>query len=213
MKVFFFELFLRSNYLMKQYLSCTASFDVFAFIEFYSDFWFYYYYYYITYILVFTTCVLLHWSPIISILYTACLMPDFTLEPLYLTFWLVYSWFIRILSYRIIFWWFILYSLVVTVDSSSCAYSIDGDMRYMVYRWEFSCLDYPLEISISWIYLLSPYNWFCHFCTSHYLLPLLCSCVLVLMTQFSIHPLWFEFIDTCVPIYASHLAFIIPLVG
>jgi len=158
MKVFFFGYSFDVIISWSNNLSCTAGFDVFAFIEFYSDFWFYYYYYYITYILVFTTCVLLHWSPIISILYTACLMPDFTLEPLYLTSWLVYSWFIRILSYHIIFWWFILFYLTVVMGNSTCAYSVNGDMRYMIYKWGFLYLDYPLDVSISWTYLLSPYN-------------------------------------------------------
>jgi len=86
--------------------------------------------------------------------------------------------------YHIIFWWFIQFYLAVIVDSSGCAYSIYGDMRYIVYRWEFSYLDYPLEVSISWIYLLSPYNWFCHICLSYYLMPYVRG---MLMTWFLIH--------------------------
>ena len=91
-------------------------------------------------------------------------------------------------------------------------HSVDRDMRYMVYRWEFFCLYYPLKISISWIYLLSSYNWFCRFCTSHHLMPLSCSGVyahdIVFNTWF-----WFEFIDICVHIPVCHLTFITPLVG
>ena len=60
-------------------------------------------------------------------------------------------------------------------------------MRYIVYRWGFSCLDFLLEVSISWIYLLSPYNWLCHFYTSHYLMPLSCSCMDVLTLRFSMY--------------------------
>jgi len=44
--------------------------------------------------------------------------------------------------------------LAVIVNSSGCAYSVDRDMRCMVYRWGFPYLDYSLEVSISWIYLL-----------------------------------------------------------
>jgi len=127
--------------------------------------------------------------------------------------WLVYSRFIQILSYRIISWWFILFYLVVIVDSSGCAYSVDRDMRYMVYRWGFSCLDYPLEGSTLWIYLLNSYNWFCHISLSHHLMPYSCSCVLVFTIRFSMHALLFRFIDTCVLVFARHLAFATPLVG
>ena len=88
-----------------------------------------------------------------------------------------------------------MFSLVVIVDNSSGAYSVDGDLRYMVYRWGFSYLDYPLKVSISWIYLMSPYNWFCRFCAFHHLMSHSCSCVFVLTARFSIHALWFEFID------------------
>jgi len=73
-------------------------------------------------------------------------------------------------------------------------------------------LDYPLEVSISWIYLLSPYNWFCRFCTSHHLISLLCSGVYAHNTVFNAY-FWFRFIDTRVLVPACHLAFITPLVG
>jgi len=76
----------------------------------------------------------------------------------------------------------------------------------------FPCLDYPLELSISWIYLLSPYKWFCHFCTSHHLMPLSCSGVYVHDTVFNAC-FWFRFIDTRVLVPARHLAFITPLIG
>ena len=97
------------------------------------------------------------------------------------------------------------------MDISGCAYSVDEDMRYMVYRWGFPYLDYPLEISISWIYLLSLYNWFYRFCTSHRLVPLTCFGVYDNDTIFNAY-FWFV-IDTRVLIPARHLAFITPLVG
>jgi len=104
-----------------------------------------------------------------------------------LTSWLVHSWFIRILGCRIIPDDSYFFIFTVIADNSGWAYSVDGDMRYMVYRWGFSYLDYPLEVSISWIYLLSPYNWFCHICLPYHLVSHSCSCMLVLMTQFSMH--------------------------
>ena len=57
----------------------------------------------------------------------------------------------RFFSYRIITTscWFILFSCAIIVDNSSFVYSVDGDMRYIVYRWGFSYMDYPLEVSIS----------------------------------------------------------------
>jgi len=45
----------------------------------------------------------------------------------------------RFFSHRMVIatCWFILFSYVVIVDSSGCVYSVDGDLRYMVYRWGF----------------------------------------------------------------------------
>ena len=63
--------------------------------SFYSNFQFFYYII-ILYIPGSTTYLLLYWSPAIIILYTDCLMPYITLELLYLTSWLVYSWFMWI---------------------------------------------------------------------------------------------------------------------
>jgi len=125
---------------------CTAGFAVFVFIRFLFRFSVLLLLLY--YIYGFTTCVLLHWSPAITTLYTTYFMPDITLELLYLTSWLIYSWSIRIRSYRIISWWFKLFYLAVIVDSSGCAYLVNGSIIYMVYRWEFPYLDYLLEISI-----------------------------------------------------------------
>ena len=77
-------------------------------------------------------------------------------------------------------------------------------MRYIIYRRGFPYLDYPLEVSISWIYLLSPYNWSYHFCTSHYLMPLhvhVCLCTwhvfqyLLFDSDLSIH--------MCFPLHAT----------
>ena len=116
-------------------------------------------------------------------------------------------------SYRIITtsWWFILFSSAVIVDSSGCAYSVDGDMRHMVYKWRFPYLGYPLELSISLIYLLSPCNWFYHWCTSHHLMPLSYSGVYA-HTIFNAC-FWFGFINTRVLVPARHLAFTTSLVG
>jgi len=36
-------------------------------------------------------------------------------------------------------------------DNSGCINSDDGDMRYMLYIWGFSYLDYSFDVSISWI--------------------------------------------------------------
>ena len=98
------------------------------------------------------------------------------------------------------------------MDNSGCAYSVDGDMRYMVYKWGFPCLDYSLEVSISWIYLLSLYNWYCCFCASHHLMPPSCSGVYAHDTVFNACYL-FRFIDTRMLVHACHLAFITSLVG
>jgi len=52
-------------------------------------------------------------------------------------------------------WWFIHSILTVIVDNSGCAYSVDGDMRYMVYRGGFPCLNYfsryQSHESINWV--------------------------------------------------------------
>jgi len=176
-------------------LGCTAGFAIFALIGFFIHIFNFTSTIIIFYIPDFTTCALLHWSPAITILYIACLLPNITLVLLCLVFLLAYSLIYMEPSYRIISWWFILFYFAVIVDSSACAYSIDGDMRFMVYRWEFSYLEYPFEITISWIYLLSPYNWFYHLCTSHLLVPLSCLGVYDHGTVFNAC-FWFRFIDT-----------------
>jgi len=74
------------------------------------------------------------------------------------------------------------------------------------------CLDYPLEISISWIDLLSPYNWFCHFYTSHYLMSH--SCLACLCSRHNFQCMSFNLdLSIYVPVHAHHLAFTSPLVG
>jgi len=42
--------------------------------------------------------------------------------------------------------------------SSDYINSAYGDLRYMVYIWGFPCLDYSLDVSISWIQSLGLYN-------------------------------------------------------
>ena len=82
----------------------------------------------------------------------------------------------------------------------------------MVYKWGFSCLNYPLEVSISWICLLSPYNYFCHICLSHHFMPYSCSSVYAHDTVFNTC-FWLRFIDTHVLVSAHYLVLITPLVG
>jgi len=106
---------------------------------------------------------------------------------------------------------------IPTLSNTSCMYSVDGEVRYMVYRWGFPYLDYPLDVLISWIRRLSLYNWFClhlHFtydiynsymldkCISLYLL-LLPTCFL----EYTIH--WYS--CTCVLAWARYLAFLYSL--
>jgi len=86
-----------------------------------------------------------------------------------------------------------------------------SDVRFTVYMWEFSCLNYSFDVLISRIGNLSLYNWFC--CNYFTCCVITCSCMLVLTTQFSIHALWLEFIDKCVLIYTRYLALVLPLIG
>ena len=125
-----------------------------------SNFWLYYNYCYFMYFWFYhlrTTPLISCYYHIVHILsltwYYTCITVPSLLTYLSLVLY-------RLFGYHIIkaSWHFILFSLVVIMDSSGCAYSIDGDMKYIVYRWELSYLDYPLEISILWIYLLSLYN-------------------------------------------------------
>jgi len=86
-----------------------------------------------------------------------------------------------------------------------------NDATYMVYIWGFSYLDYSFDVLTSQIDNLGLYNWFYHIYFTCYLFT--CSCMLMLMTRFSIHALWLGFINTRVIIYARHLVFTAPLVG
>jgi len=96
-------------------------------------------------------------------------------------------------------------------DNSVCMNSGFGDMRYMIYIWDFFCLNYSFNVLILWIHNLGLYNWFCHIYFTWCLIA--CSCVSMLTTWFPIHTLRFRFIDTLVVAYARHLALILPLVG
>jgi len=86
-----------------------------------------------------------------------------------------------------------------------------GDVRYKVYIWGFSCLDYTFNVLISWIGKLGLYNWFFHiyFTWCH----IVCSCLSLLTIRFSIHTFRFEFIGTRVVFYARHLTLILLHVG
>ena len=152
-------------------LGCTDGFAVFTFIRFLFGssillLLLLYYIYFWLYHLCITSPISCYYHIVHSLslawYYTCITMPNL----LTCLFMILYKFF----SYRINTapWWFILFSFAVIVDNSGYAYSIDKDMKYMVYRWGFPYLDNPLKVSISWIYLLSPYNWFCRFCTSHH---------------------------------------------
>ena len=84
-------------------------------------------------------------------------------------------------------------------------------MRYTVYIWGFSYLNYSFDILISWISNMSLYNWFYHICFTYYIIASLC--VSVLTTRFSTHAFPFGFIDTRELVCARHLVLILPLVG
>jgi len=64
----------------------------------------------------------------------------------------------------------------------------NGDIEHMVYIWGFSYLDYPLNVSISWIQSLSLYNWFYPYLyLSHAWCLFACLCIPMLSTLFSMH--------------------------
>ena len=50
--------------------------------------------------------------------------------------------------------------MILTPSNSGCIRPGDGEVRYMVYTRGFHCLDYPLDVLISWSWRLSLYNWF-----------------------------------------------------
>ena len=130
------------------------------------------------------------------------LFHDYHLCTTLLASWLVHSWFIQILGYRIIPDDSYSSILTVIVDNSGCAYSVDGDTRYMIYKWGFLCLE--LEVSISWTYLLSPYNWFCHIFLSHHIdVWFMFGCMLP--SQLSIHALLIRIlsIHVCLSLHAT----------
>jgi len=167
--------------------------------NFYSDFWFYYYYYYVTYFWLYHLCT----TPLISChyhiahclslaWYYVCITVPNLLTFLYMVLYGFFNYCIITAS-----WWFILFYLAIIVDSSSCVNSVDENMRYMVYRWGFPYLNYPLKISISWIYQLSPYNWFCRLCTSHHLISHSCSGVYALRHKFKCMLLIWIYRYTC----------------
>ena len=117
-----------------------------------------------------------------------------------------YSWFC---SHSVLSVLLILCCFLSLGDNSGCMNSRYGDVWYMVCIWGFSCLNYFFDVIISQIHNLSLYNWFCHI----YLMPLACSCEFMLTTRFSINAFPFEFIDTCVLVYASHLTLILSHIG
>ena len=119
------------------------------------------------------------------------------------------------------------------ISSSGCIHSDFGDMRYKVYIWGFSYLNYPLNVLISWIQQLSLYNWVCphlyiiHYLMLHYMLVNVCSkhdflyitCLLSILVLnlfiFTVRcmPTWLEYTAryfcTCVFTCICHLAFIL----
>jgi len=105
----------------------------------------------------------------------------------------------------------ILWCFLNLEDNSGYMNSGYGNVRYTVYIWGFSCLDYSFNVLILRINNLGLYNWFCHIYFTYCLI--VCYSMLVLTTRFSMHAFWLGFIDTCVLIYAHLLAFFLPLVG
>ena len=48
--------------------------------------------------------------------------------------------------------------------NSNCIDLVYDDVKYMVYRWGFSYLDYSFDVLISWNHKLGLYLWFCRIC-------------------------------------------------
>ena len=79
-------------------------------------------------------------------------------------------WFYSVLSVLSILWCFLNLG-----DNSGYMNSGYGDIRYRLYTWRFSCLDYSFDVLISQIGILGLYNWFCHIYFTWCLTA--CSCV------------------------------------
>jgi len=50
-------------------------------------------------------------------------------------------------AYSYIYWMRLIH---LFISNSGCIHSVDGEVRYMVYRWGCSCLNYSLDVLISW---------------------------------------------------------------
>ena len=91
------------------------------------------------------------------------------------------------ISWLTYFWVFTLFFLFCYCEGNlGCINSAYGDVRYMVYIWGLPYLDYPLDVSISWIHNLSLYNQFCpHLYLKHAWCLISWLCMSLLTTQFS----------------------------
>jgi len=77
-----------------------------------------------------------------------------------------------------------------------------GDVRHKAYIWGFSFLDYSFDVLITQISNFDLCNWFCHIFFTCFLIA--CSCMYVLMTQFSIHDFDTDLsIHVCLSLYTT----------
>ena len=71
--------------------------------------------------------------------------------------------------------------------NSGCIYSDYEDVRYMVYRWGFPCLDYSFDVLISWSYKRSLYRWFWRI-RFHRILLQISDFIIIIIILHSLHP-------------------------
>jgi len=65
--------------------------------------------------------------------------------------------------------------------NSGCKDLAYDDVRYTVYRWGFSYLDYSFSVLISWSRKLGLYCWFCHICFHRVLLRISDIIIIILL--------------------------------
>ena len=103
------------------------------------------------------------------------------------------------------------------LNNSGCLYPVDGEVRYMVCARGVPCLDYPLDVLISWSRRLSLYNWFClhahmtytvHTCIHKSVLTWFHLHLLFTTCLFWEHMIYWYFLFTCICFCARHLAFL-----
>jgi len=64
------------------------------------------------------------------------------------------------------------------------------NMRYMVYRWGFSCLDYFFDVLIFWSHKMDLYRWFCRICFHRVLFQIFdfVIIIIIIIIIICIHP-------------------------